>query len=137
MRHRVLLSIVDLCLVALATLGSQLLRDNLETRPDQFLALLPYLTISLLAALPVMGALGLNRSIWRMSALPDYVGPTGGALLIVVAAVALAFLFNLLEGIARSLPIIQAGLLVFGMVGVRLVSRLRHAKRRSPPLVEL
>src|SRR5436190_5823635 len=121
MRHRMLLSGVDLCLVTLSILGAQFLRDNFETRLDQIEALLPYVAVSLAAGIPVLAALGLNRSIWRMSAMPDYLRAMGGALLIVVSSVALAFLINRLEGVARSLPVIQAGLLVFGMAGVRII----------------
>ena len=41
MRHRLVLSIVDLCLIGLATLFAQLLRDSFETRPEQIQACCP------------------------------------------------------------------------------------------------
>src|SRR5262245_19453416 len=65
MRHRLVLSVVDLWLIAVATLCAQLLRDSFETRPEQVLALLPYLGLTLAAAVPSLAAFRLNQSIWR------------------------------------------------------------------------
>src|SRR5262245_8439629 len=129
MRHRLVLASVDLCLIALATLCAQLLRDSFETRPEQAMTLLPYLGLTLVAAIPSLAVFKLNQSIWRLSGMADYLRILGAAILMVASAVGLGFLFNRLEGVARSLPIIQAFLIVFGLVGVRVVVRLRHAGR--------
>ena len=72
MRHRLLLFALDLCVAALATICAQLLRDSFETRPDQLLALLPYFGLTLLVSVPVLAGFGLSRSIWRFSAMPDF-----------------------------------------------------------------
>jgi lipopolysaccharide/colanic/teichoic acid biosynthesis glycosyltransferase len=129
MRHRFFLTVIDLCLIALATFGAQLLRDNFETRPEQFLALLPYLAATLAIALPIVTVFGLNKSIWRLSSMADYVRAAIATLAIVTGAVVLGFIFNRLEGVARSLPILQAALVLCALVGVRVVSRLHHAGR--------
>jgi lipopolysaccharide/colanic/teichoic acid biosynthesis glycosyltransferase len=129
MRHRLVLSVFDLCLVGLATLCAQLLRDSFETRPEQIVGLLPYLGLTLAAAIPSLAVFKLNQSIWRLSSLPDHLSVVGAAILIVTSAVGLGFLVNRLEGVARSLPIIQACLIIFSLVGVRVVARLRHAGR--------
>ena len=129
MRHRLVLSVVDLCLVGLATLCAQLLRDSFETRPEQIVGLLPYLGLTLAAAIPSLAVFKLNKSIWRLSSLPDHLSVVGAAILIVTLAVGLGFLVNRLESVARSLPIIQACLIIFSLVGVRVVARLRHAGR--------
>jgi lipopolysaccharide/colanic/teichoic acid biosynthesis glycosyltransferase len=129
MRRRLVLGCVDLCLIGLATLCAQLLRDSFETRPEQALALLPYLGLTLLAALPSLAVFKLNHSIWRLSGMADYLRIVGAATLTVASAVGLGFLFNRLEGVARSLPIIQAFLIVFGLVGARVFVRLRYAGR--------
>ena len=133
MRHRLVLSVVDLCLIGLATLSAQLLRDSFETRLDQIVALLPYLGLTLAAAIPGLALFRLNQSIWRLSAMPDYLNVLGAAIATVAAAVALGFLVNRLEGVARSLPIIQAYLIVFALVGVRVLARLRHRGRGKSP----
>src|SRR4029077_16876312 len=111
------------------TVCAQLLRDNLETRFYQLLALAPYLALTLALAVPVLQTFGLNRGIWRMSAMADYLRVIGSALVIVIAAVALGFVINRLEGVARSGPIIQGMLSVAALVGVRVASRLHHARR--------
>jgi lipopolysaccharide/colanic/teichoic acid biosynthesis glycosyltransferase len=129
MRHRLVLSIVDLCVIGLATICAQLLRDSFETRPEQLLALLPYLGLTLAAAIPSLALFKLNQSIWRFSGMADYLSALGAAILIVATAVGLGFLVNRLEGVARSLPIIQAHLIVFGLVGVRVAARLRNNGR--------
>jgi lipopolysaccharide/colanic/teichoic acid biosynthesis glycosyltransferase len=129
MRHRLVLSVIDLCLIGLATLCAQFLRDSFDTRLDQISNLLPYLGLTLAAAIPSLAAFGLNQSIWRLSGMPDYLSVLGAAILMVAAAVGLGFLVNRLEGVARSLPIIQAYLIVFGLVGARVAARLRHAGR--------
>jgi lipopolysaccharide/colanic/teichoic acid biosynthesis glycosyltransferase len=129
MRHRLVLSFVDLCLVGLATLCAQFLRDSFETRPEQIVGLLPYLGLTLAATVASLAVFKLNQSIWRLSSLPDHLSVVGAAILIVASAVGLGFLVNRLEGVARSLPIIQACLTIFSLVGVRVVARLRHAGR--------
>jgi len=129
MRHRLVLSVVDLGLIGLATLCAQLLRDSFETRPEQVVALLPYLGLTLAAAIPSLAVFKLNHGIWRFSGMADYLSVLGAAILIVASAVGLGFLVNRLEGVARSLPVIQACLILFGLVGVRVVARLRHAGR--------
>jgi hypothetical protein len=133
MRHRLVLSIVDLCLIGLATLSAQLLRDSFETRAEQIATLLPYLGLTLAAAIPGLALFRLNQSIWRLSAMPDYLNVLGGAIVTVAAAVGLGFLVNRLEGVARSLPIIQAYLIVFALVGARVLARLRHLGRGKGP----
>src|SRR5262245_23323508 len=138
MRHRVLLSVVDLSLIGLATLCAQLLRDSFDTRPEQLLALLPYLGLSLATGVPALAVFRLNQSIWRLSGMADYLSVLGAAVAIVASAVGLGFFFNRLEGVARSLPIIQGYLIVFGLVGVRVAARLRHSgrgKAAAPPVV--
>ena len=133
MRHRMVLSVVDLCLIGLATVCAQLLRDSFETRLEQIVGLLPYLGLTLAAAIPGLALFRLNQSIWRLSAMPDYLNVLGAAIVTVAAAVALGFLVNRLEGVARSLPIIQAYLIVFALVGVRVLARLRHLGRGKSP----
>ena len=91
--------------------------------------MLPYLGLTLAAAIPSLALFKLNQSIWRLSGMADYLNVLGAAIVIVTSAVGLGFLVNRLEGVARSLPIIQAYLIVFGLVGVRVLARLRHIGR--------
>jgi lipopolysaccharide/colanic/teichoic acid biosynthesis glycosyltransferase len=137
--HRLSLLIVDLVLLALATVVALLLRDNLEFNPGRFHDLLPYLALTLAVAVPVILTFGLNRAVWRLSAMADYLRVIGAVIGIVLLAVAVAFVVFRLDGIARSVPILQAVLGIFFLVGSRVVTRLRYATRRRassgrPPL---
>jgi FlaA1/EpsC-like NDP-sugar epimerase len=125
------LTLVDMSIIALATLVAQLLRDNFETRVEQLAALAPYLTVTMVGGVLAVWSLGLNRSIWRLSAMADYLRATGAALTVVLAAVAMGFLINRLDGVARSLPIIQGFLIGCGLIGVRALSRLHHKAREA------
>ncbi len=70
--RRIVLLLVDLSLIALATVCALVLRDNLAPSIARLHNLLPYLAASLVAALVVLPAFGLNRTIWRFSTLWDY-----------------------------------------------------------------
>src|SRR5262249_48200889 len=95
--------------------------------------LLPYLGLTAFISIPVLTAFGLNRSIWRLSAMADYLRAAVATLVIVAATVVLGFLLNRLEGIARSLPILQVALVLCALVGVRVAARLHHAGDGRPP----
>ncbi len=131
MRRRFLF-ILDLGLIALASLFALVLRDNFDTTIDKFWGLTPYLGMTLLVAAPALTLCGLDRSIWRLSGMTDYLVVVACVVLVVLGAVALGFTVNRLEGVARSLPILQGLLMVFAMVGVRVLARLRHAWRSHP-----
>jgi FlaA1/EpsC-like NDP-sugar epimerase len=130
MRHRLALLGVDLALIGLATVCAQLLRDNFETSAEQLFALLPYVAMTLVAAMLAVTVFGLNRSIWRLSGMADHVRIASAAGLTVIVAVVLGFLVNRLDGVARSVPVVQVFLIAFGLVGARVTSRLRYAARR-------
>ena len=124
---------IDLSLIALATVGALLLRDNLVLSAPRLQALAPYLGTTLLVAVPISILFGLNRSIWRLSAMADYLKVVLATLVIVFAATGLSFIVNRLDGVARALPVLQAILMVCLLVGARVVIRQRHALRRRAP----
>jgi lipopolysaccharide/colanic/teichoic acid biosynthesis glycosyltransferase len=127
--HRVVLLVLDLILIALATIFALFLRDNLEISAARFAPFLPYLVVTMIAAVPVLLAFGLNRTVWRLSSLPDYVRIAFAVVVTVLLAVALGFVVNRMEGVARSLPILQGLLMLCLLVSVRVLMRLRHARR--------
>lgn len=133
--HRLALLLYDLFLVAMATLGALALRDNLageQLDAAQLLRFSPYLLCTLAVAAVIIPVSGLNRSIWRLSAMGDYLTVTVAAVAIVLGAMGLGFSVNRLAGVARGLPILQGLLMVFVLIGVRVSMRLRHAVRRRP-----
>ena len=122
---------VDLVIVALASIAALGLRENFAIAEDRWVAFAPHLALTLAVAGPTLVFFELDRSVWRFSGLADYVRAGIASLLIVAGATVLSFILNRLEGVARSLPALQVLLIVMGLVGVRVLSRVMHARRRS------
>jgi lipopolysaccharide/colanic/teichoic acid biosynthesis glycosyltransferase len=131
---------VDVALILLATLLALLLRENFEISAERLAGLMPYLLATLISALAIFPIAGLNRSVWRFSSLRDHLAVNASIIAVAAAAASLAFIYNRLDGVARSLPVLQyltgAGLLT----GTRVLHRLAHEFRRDrkavPALLE-
>jgi lipopolysaccharide/colanic/teichoic acid biosynthesis glycosyltransferase len=122
---------VDLLVIAAATIFALILRDNLELSLERLLQTGPYLLLTMAASVAVLLAMGLNRTSWRYSSLGDYLMIGAAVVAIVLIAVALGFVLNRLENVARAMPIIQGLLMLCGLTGVRVATRLRHAAARG------
>ena len=122
--NRTILLLIDLCLIAFATVSALALRENFEVSMGSVQSLLPYLGATLTVAALVLSTFGLNRSIWHLTAMTDYVRVAAATLVTVLAAMAIGFIANRLEGVARSLPVLQAVLIVCALVGARVLTRL-------------
>ena len=116
--------LIDLCLIAFATFSALVLRENFDVSLGKVQSLLPYLGATLVVAAPVLSTFGLDRSIWHLTTMTDYVRVVAAALVTVLVAVALGFSVNRLDGVARSLPVLQAVLIVCGLVGARVLTRV-------------
>src|SRR5262245_27883943 len=138
--HGYVLLLIDLLLIAASTICALILRDNLEVSSVRMLAVLPYLLLTLVAAVPVLLFAGLNRTLWRFSTISDITSVSVGVVATVLLAMALAFAFNRMENVARSLPILQGLLILIALVSVRVGMRVRHATRNRsrniPPRCE-
>ncbi|MCL4768124.1 MAG: sugar transferase [Hyphomicrobiaceae bacterium] len=130
--RRFWLLLLDLSLVASATVLAAALRHDFHLPAERIAALIPYLLLTLGAAAVVLPAFGTGRSVWRLTTLRDYLRLTAATALVVAGGVALGFAFNRLDGIARSVPVLQALVMLFALVGVRVLLRLRHAARQRP-----
>lgn len=129
MRKRIILLSLDIAIILLATLIAVLLRDNFETRLIQWEGVAPYLKATVVSAVPVLLLFGLDRAIWRLSSMLDYLIVSSAAITIVMLSVGLGFVLNRLDGVSRSLPILQAVLMICGLVGVRVLARLHYDLR--------
>src|SRR5690606_2068308 len=130
--RRVSLLLIDLALVASATILASALRHDFTVAPSRLAALTPYLLLTLAVAAVVLPAFGTGRTVWRLTTLKDYLHLAIATALIVTGGVALGFAFNRLDGIARSVPVLQGLVMLFALVGVRVGLRLRHAARQRP-----
>ena len=123
--------IADVALMLLATLSALLLRENFEVALNRFTEFLPYLLATLAIALAVFPVAGLNRSLWRFSSLHDHLTVTAAVAATVAGAVGLAFVYNRLDGVARSLPFLQFLTCTAFLTGARVLHRLVHEARRD------
>ncbi len=124
----------DLFLVALATTAAAVTRDNFEIVPARLISLVPYLVITLSVAGLVLFTFGINRSPWRFTSMKDGLRIIGATVTIMLSSVAVGFLVNRLDGVARALPVMQGLLIISFLVGVRVLARASHDRRvRSAP----
>lgn len=123
---------IDLALIAAATASALLLRDNFELSLVRMLDAMPYFLCTLISAAIALPMLGTSRSVWRFTTMADYLRIFAAAVATVVSAVALGFAFNRMDGIARALPPLQGILILFMLVGARILTRLWHALLDRP-----
>lgn len=130
--RRLLSLLIDLLVIAFSTIFALFLRDNLELQETKLIDLQPYLFLTLLISVIVLPMLGTMRAVWRLTSAADYLRIAVATAAIVIGAVMATFSYNRLEGVARSLPIIQSMLMLMGLVGVRGVMRAwRKLQERS------
>lgn len=121
---------VDSVTIVFATVLGIVLRDNLEVSSVRLMTLLPYFAATAAASLLLIPLFGINRLIWRFSALPDYLKLISAMLAITIASVAITFAFNRLDGVPRSLPFLQFNLAISLLIGLRVFYRLHYKARR-------
>jgi lipopolysaccharide/colanic/teichoic acid biosynthesis glycosyltransferase len=108
----------------MAPAAALLVRDNFEISTGRLEAIAPYTAISAIIAAVLFPSAGINRIIWRYTSLSDALRIAGAVALSIGLALCAAFALNRLEGVARSLPVIQWFLLVSAMTGMRVAMRL-------------
>ncbi|MBO0732992.1 MAG: sugar transferase [Methylocapsa sp.] len=89
----------------------------------------PHLFFTLVAASVVLPSLQTYRSIWRYTGLKDCLRVTAATGGIVVSAEALRILFGRYQGSGFALLILQALMVLFFLVGSRILVRLSSAAR--------
>jgi len=125
LRSRSVILTHDLFMVAVAWLGAYWLRFNLSAVPD------PYWTVGLYWLTPVIllqallfHVFGLYRGVWRFASIPDLVRIGKSVSLGVVGIALMAFLYNRLFGVPRSVLPLYAVLLVMLLCGPRILYRM-------------
>jgi lipopolysaccharide/colanic/teichoic acid biosynthesis glycosyltransferase len=116
-------------LVALATIIAVMLRGYFDSISDSLVALMPYSFISVGCTLAVFFVAGLDRTPWRYTTVADHLQVVVSTMLAIVLALVITFAFNRLEPVARSLPVLQGGLIVSILVSVRSAARFWYARR--------
>lgn len=114
-----------------------MLRDNLEISTEHLSATAPYAVFAVIVGCVVLVGVRADRVMWRYSTLNDYLRLALAAAIIVAGASVGGFIHNRLEGVPRALPILHGMLLAMFLVGVRVISRLSHARRGAAPLAQM
>lgn len=127
--------VIDLLFVALATIAAVVIRDNLEVLPEHLWATVPYTLASVGSALIVLTALRAYKVLWRFSSLNDYLRLIVATVVIVGGASLCSFVLNRSESIPRSLPVLQAMLIVAFLIGARVFRRIHYSAKSSTPPV--
>ncbi|MFV0298294.1 MAG: sugar transferase [Hyphomicrobiaceae bacterium] len=123
----------DLALIGLATLLALAGRHDYVLTTEMLSNIAPYLMFSLVSAAFAIVFLNVHRGIWRLSGGKDYERVALVAVITVVGAVTLDFLFYRLVGVPRSLPLMQLGVIIPLLLLVRVMYRYLHNRRRSAP----
>ena len=127
---RFLLLFVDLVLLLSATACALFLRENFQVSVNRLIETLPYFFATAGAGLAVLSMVGVNRTMWRFSNLQDNLRVTGAVIATAACASILAFAYNRLDGVARSLPFLQVITATAFLTGARVLHRLAQEHRR-------
>jgi len=114
----------DLIMIPLAWLGAYSLRFNLDGIPDEFwsqaVRLLP---VVLFAQGSLFWLFGLYRGVWRYASIPDLMRILKATLTGVAVSAAVIFFLTRLQGVPRSVFVLDAVLLVLLLGGPRFLYR--------------
>jgi FlaA1/EpsC-like NDP-sugar epimerase len=127
------LLLIDLLLIAAATVFALALRNDLELTADRFSALVPYLGATLVASAVMLPLLGLDRAMWRFTRFGDYLRIVLAVPAILASAVAIGFVYNRLDGIQRAVPVLQGMAMLLALTGVRVRGGHGAVARHSCP----
>ncbi len=128
-------------MVLLATLCAIVLRTDLNLPSPDFVRYIPYLGTTAAIAFTAIAVSGIDRGFWRFASLHDVITVICVAAIIAISTPTIIFAYNRLEGIARTIPIIQLLLIAVFLLTPQLVARyMSRVKRRAqlfdPPPVD-
>jgi lipopolysaccharide/colanic/teichoic acid biosynthesis glycosyltransferase len=128
MRKR-LFYLFDLLIVALSPFVAVFLRNNFTPSSQQLMDIVPFSILGLCIAAIVFILAGTHRGIWRYVSLPDFSRIAIATTITILLALFVVFSINRLDGIARSIPLIQWALIVAGMISARIFARAVFARK--------
>ena len=127
--RRVTVISIDVLLVALATFIAVVVRADYDVLQDKFVSLLPYIATFLGATFVVFLIGGIHRTPWRYSSVGDHLHIIVLTILVTLLALVITFTINRLDGVSRSLPLLQGPLVVTILIGARGIARLLYARK--------
>ena len=127
--RRLTLIATDLFFVALATIVAVVLRGYFDSIEESVIALLPYSLISVGCASVIFFVGGLDRTPWRYSSVADHLQVIVLTVLALLLTLVLTFALNRLQPVARSLPVLQGGLIVSILIAARSTARFWYTRQ--------
>ena len=121
----------DAGVLGVAPLLALVVSDDMSIEGARKVDVLPYLLFTLAVAPPIYMSFGLSKTLWRYASASDYLRIVVAVSLIVTAATLPTFLFDRMNGIAWSIPALQALISILGLVFGRLSLGLLSARPRS------
>jgi lipopolysaccharide/colanic/teichoic acid biosynthesis glycosyltransferase len=127
------LLLFDLIVVMLSPFIALVIRDDFQLRASFLEGLFLYALACTVISVFVMLLLGTHRGVLRFTSFKEASRILVAATLIIVLSLALCFVINRVDGIPRSVPLIQWAFIVSTLLGTRLAIRvlLRPKKRWS------
>ena len=126
-RHLAL--VIDLSCVTVSAFLALLIRDNLVVYEPHWDATVPYAAITVASAALVFAAFRPHKAIWQYTSLPDVLRIIAAVTVALLLALFVSFALSRLQGVARSIPIIQWLLLISILLGTRVTARVWHERR--------
>jgi lipopolysaccharide/colanic/teichoic acid biosynthesis glycosyltransferase len=129
--NRSLLLGVDILLMLAATAFAIALRENFELFDERIFAYLPFIGATAISSVLLFWVARINRTVWRFSGLPDYFRVAAAIIAASLSGVALTFVYNRLDGVARSLPVLQILSGIAFLTAARSFHKLSHSVRQK------
>lgn len=128
--RRLLPLLADLSIFACSPFIAIYVRENFETSPERLANLAVYAALLTGSAAAVLLASGLNRGVWRFTSTVEVPRILGVVTISLLLGLAATFVINRLDGVSRSLPVLQWFGIVAGMLAMRSLARFRMLSRR-------
>src|SRR6476646_10572037 len=122
--------ITDIGLVALSPFAALLIRDNFVFFPAHWEAIIPYAAVTIVSTAIVCAIFGFHRTPWQFTSLPDALRIVTAVTVALLLAFFVSFVGTRVEGIMRSIPVIQWLLTIAALVGTRILARSWHERRK-------
>jgi lipopolysaccharide/colanic/teichoic acid biosynthesis glycosyltransferase len=116
--------VADLGWVAVSPYAALLVRDNFVFYEPHWDAMMPYWGFTIAAGGLVFAALRPHKTLYQYTSLSDLLRIAAAVTLTIFLALSLSFVSSRLEGVARSIPVIQWLILIGGLVWIRVFARM-------------
>lgn len=121
---RAIIFLHDICMIPVAWLGAYWLRFNLGVIPEAYLSsAIVYLPLVLSIQIVFFFHFRLYGGIWQFSSIPDLIRIIKSVLAGALTVTIFLFLFNRMDSVPRSVPILYTGILILILSTSRLLYR--------------